>query len=243
LIGDFLRDDPSEDDEKMIRAVLFDFGDTIALFHIDEKALNKDLFQLLHREGYQVSHDAFLGAMEMVRGERMMLYESHIELPAEQMYARVLLRLEIPPCRDLVEKLHLLYCQHFRYQVRPETEETLQKLRDKFKLGILSNSTSLAPAHILRETGLERYFDLILLSRDIGVRKPHPATFQYALQGLGVKAEEAVFIGDSLEHDVEGARRVGIRAIWVKNKDQALEGGVDDVIEDLSQLHSILRER
>lgn len=227
----------------MVKAVLFDFGNTLFLFHIDVEELDRHTLQLLNQEGYQVSYEAFMEAMERIQGERERLYESHIELPSEQMYTRLLLALGIPPPKDLVERLHHLYCQHFTYQMRPETEEVLRELKTRFKLGIVSNSTSLAPAHILRETGLEGYFALILLSRDLGIRKPHPAIFQYALQGLGVEADEAVFIGDSLNHDVEGARRSGIRAIWITNKDQALEEGVEEVIEDLRQLLPILREK
>ena len=72
--------------------------------------------------------------------------------------------------------------------------------------------------------------------------KPHPSIFESALKLLGVAAAESVMVGDSLPHDIEGARRVGMRGILVqRSPDAALSRlpGVP-VIHDLSELPALL---
>jgi putative hydrolase of the HAD superfamily len=66
--------------------------------------------------------------------------------------------------------------------------------------------------------------DAIVLSSEVGKRKPHPFIFQRALSELGVAADEALFVGDRLEADVFGASRVGmktVQALWFRADDGA----------------------
>lgn len=68
----------------------------------------------------------------------------------------------------------------------------------------------------LREIGLLDYFDYshMAISADLGIRKPHPDIFNYALKALNVLPREAAMVGDSLRADVAGAKMMGIVAIW-----------------------------
>jgi HAD superfamily hydrolase (TIGR01549 family) len=67
--------------------------------------------------------------------------------------------------------------------------------------------------------------DAIVDSRSHGRVKPHPTIFQSALERLGVNAEDAVMVGDSIEEDIEGARALGMRAILVDREDRHPEVG------------------
>jgi FMN phosphatase YigB (HAD superfamily) len=58
-------------------------------------------------------------------------------------------------------------------------------------------------------------FDVIALSEEVGVAKPDPGIFEYALGEAGVPAARAVHVGNRLDTDVRAARRVGLRAVWV----------------------------
>jgi HAD superfamily hydrolase (TIGR01549 family) len=80
--------------------------------------------------------------------------------------------------------------------------------------------------------------DVALGSASHGKTKPHPAIFQAALDQLGVSAEEAVMVGDSLEDDVEGARALGMRAFLVDRDDRFPE--LDDRLPDLRALSGVL---
>ena len=73
--------------------------------------------------------------------------------------------------------------------------------------------------------------------------KPHPSIFEAALTLLGVSASEAVMVGDSFEHDIEGARRVGMRGVLVQRSQEHLPAPSDPgvpVIHDLSLLPALL---
>ncbi|MCC6904989.1 MAG: HAD family hydrolase, partial [Anaerolineae bacterium] len=84
--------------------------------------------------------------------------------------------------------------------------------------------------------------DLCLSAADIGHMKPHPLPFRLALESLDVKAEEAIFIGDSPEHDVAGAHGVGMRAIWVRRESYAAIDSIrpDAAVDSLSEILSVL---
>ena len=70
----------------------------------------------------------------------------------------------------------------------------------------------LGPA--VAEAGLAGAFDVLVSSAWAGARKPHPRIFEYALEHLGIEPKEAVMVGDSLRADVEGAKTLGIKAVW-----------------------------
>ncbi len=99
----------------------------------------------------------------------------------------------------------------------PEVAETLKLLLDKgIKTGIVTNAAQ--PMWIrdieIQEHGLLEFFpDCRISAADVGYLKPHPAIFQAALDLLGAKADEAVFVGDNPIADVAGAQSVGMKAV------------------------------
>jgi putative hydrolase of the HAD superfamily len=76
------------------------------------------------------------------------------------------------------------------------------------------------PKLLLSESGLDKYFDLIICSRDLGLRKPNPRIFKHVLEKLEVKPSETVHVGDSVEADMIGAMDSDITGIWIKTPDQ-----------------------
>ncbi len=102
----------------------------------------------------------------------------------------------------------------------PEVPETIELLqRNQIKVGIVTNAYQ--PMWLrdieIQEYGLFELFpDCRISAADVGYLKPHPAIFQTALDQLDLKPAETVFIGDSLESDVLGAQRAGMRAVWRK---------------------------
>jgi putative hydrolase of the HAD superfamily len=68
---------------------------------------------------------------------------------------------------------------------------------------------------IVEELGLGAYVDHVVNSARVGYRKPHPAIYRAALDRSGVPAEETVMVGDSVNHDVRGAERAGLRGVFL----------------------------
>jgi len=99
----------------------------------------------------------------------------------------------------------------------PDVLETLTWLRDRgFRLASITNRGYSGPRfhEELEELGLTELFEHIAVSCDVGYMKPHPRLFHYALEQMGVAAEDSVMVGDSLRADVEGAKTLGIMTIW-----------------------------
>ena len=71
---------------------------------------------------------------------------------------------------------------------------------------------------LLERFELKKYLDLIIVSGDINLRKPHPQIFGMALQYLGVQSAKAVFVGDTLETDIVGARIAGLTSVQIMRK-------------------------
>lgn len=94
-----------------------------------------------------------------------------------------------------------------------EALETLQALG--ISLGLVTNGTVRGQEQKLDVLGLRRYFQAVVVSEAVGVKKPHAAIFQHALAGLGILAEHACFVGDHPENDILGARRAGLRTVWL----------------------------
>jgi putative hydrolase of the HAD superfamily len=94
-----------------------------------------------------------------------------------------------------------------------EALETLQTLG--LVLGLVTNGTVRVQEQKLDVLGLRRYFQTVVVSEAVGIKKPHPAIFQYALAGVGSAAEHAWFVGDHPENDILGASRAGLRTVWL----------------------------
>lgn len=94
----------------------------------------------------------------------------------------------------------------------------IESLRAHYKIGLLSNSPSAFLRGLLAEHDLEKYFDIIVISSEVGLIKPHPEMFQYILGIMEVQPDEAIFIDDNQSY-VDGARAVGIKGVLYTNAD------------------------
>jgi HAD superfamily hydrolase (TIGR01509 family) len=99
----------------------------------------------------------------------------------------------------------------------------LEALKNRYRLGIVSNFYGNLEA-VCRSAGLAPLFSVMVDSHCVGAEKPDPKIFHAALETLHAMPETTVFVGDSLRRDREGARRAGMRFIWIAPQDvQAVE--------------------
>ena len=116
----------------------------------------------------------------------------------------------------------------------PDARETLLELRSRgFLLGAVTNRAFGGERFRtdLRDAGLDIGWDAEAVSVEVGFLKPHRAIFDYALARLGVCAEDALMVGNSLAEDVAGAQRIGMAAAWRRSVPDA-EGVVPDYTFD-----------
>jgi len=119
-------------------------------------------------------------------------------------------------------------CPHQPHLI-PGTISLLNALKGRYKLHIITNGFSEVQPIKMRVGGLESYFEQVITSEEVGVRKPNAKVFQYALAKTGAAAHESVMIGDSLEADVRGALAVGMDAIWLDLHGAETAVGIDRV--------------
>lgn len=102
----------------------------------------------------------------------------------------------------------------------PYLDDVLVELERKgFKLGVITNTVTSREEDVrvaLRKIGIERYFDLILTSVDVGHKKPDERIFMTALRRLRVKPYEAVMVGNQIGTDIVGGNRVGMKTVLFK---------------------------
>ena len=116
-----------------------------------------------------------------------------------------------------------------RFRAYPEVPDVLARLREGgARLGVVSN-WDVSLHDVLERTGLRPLVDAVVISAELGVAKPDPAIFRAALDRLGAAPDGAVHVGDSVEHDVAGARAAGLEAVLVARNGVAAPDGVRTV--------------
>lgn len=97
----------------------------------------------------------------------------------------------------------------------PHALELLESLRGRHAMGLVTNAAADRQRAILRQLDIERYFDSVGISGEIGVAKPDPAIFHRVANQIQVRPVDCWYVGDDPHTDVEGARLAGMTAVWL----------------------------
>jgi putative hydrolase of the HAD superfamily len=207
----------------VLKAVLFDWGDTLMEF-----AYAPELVAAGHQAGLAaIGRDDLPELTEHFREEYEPLFWApgvieEIEYP--QLVTRLLGDFGIELGEGELDRF--LEAEHEAWEparlLAANTHPLLEALRERgLKLGLVSNAFD--PGWLLHrdleQMGLEERLDFSVFSSEIGLRKPHPAIFERALEALGVAPENALFVGDRLFEDVRGAAELGMttaQALWYR---------------------------
>ena len=133
-----------------------------------------------------------------------------------ELVARVAAHLELePPTPFLAAELFERFAQADAWEVFADAAAALPALRAAgLRLGVVSNFDARLP-RVLAGCGLAERFEAVVYSEEVGVEKPHPAIFEELLGRLDLPAADVLHVGDSRRDDVEGARAVGMQALWL----------------------------
>ncbi|WP_299012226.1 YjjG family noncanonical pyrimidine nucleotidase [uncultured Polaribacter sp.] len=93
------------------------------------------------------------------------------------------------------------------------TIEILEYLKPKYTLHIITNGFAEIQSKKMKNSKIDHYFKAVITSESVGVKKPNPKVFNYALEVANAKTNNAIMIGDSLEADIKGAMNIGLKAI------------------------------
>ena len=99
-------------------------------------------------------------------------------------------------------------------KLMPHAREVLEYLSAKYNLYILSNGFKELQFHKMRSSNIDKYFRKVVLSDDIGILKPWPEIFHFALSATQSELNDSLMIGDSWENDIAGAAGVGMHQVF-----------------------------
>jgi len=210
-----------------VDAVFFDLFDTLLLLE-DVEAYYEPCLKKMHgflvKKGVDVSFDEFQRAYFDIRDRfysesRESLEEPHFNVRVAQTLEKLGYNFKVTDVT--VAGATMSFADEFAHHVHLDKDAlcVLQKLRKKYKLGLISNFGIPECARKLLDTfGLKEYFDLIVISAEVNQRKPSPKIFKNALHRLGVDASRAVFVGDMVDLDVAGPQSVGMKTILIKRR-------------------------
>lgn len=193
-----------------LKGVLIDFGYTLA--YLDEENVRRyrqDLFSILKKYGYNKTLDDLVLVLDRTyrsstKGEIKDIREFWVVL---------LENLGTPKKPPLIQELTELRKHHMptRFRLYDKVIQVLSDLKKKYKLALVSNCF-VGLSDVLNALNLTDFFDEIILSYEIGVRKPDRRIYLEALRRLKLGPEECVFISDAIS-DLEGAREVGLKTV------------------------------
>ncbi|HVQ78172.1 MAG TPA: HAD family hydrolase [Candidatus Binatia bacterium] len=241
-------------------AILFDLFDTLVVFERDrlpEVSVNGRVIRSTAGQVHRRLAD-FMPGIELPAFVNGLLWSwqeaeriraaTHREVSAPERFDMLFRHLGHEPDGLPAGTIGALLAEHMRELSRAVVfpahhRPLLEALRQRHRLALVSNFDYTPTAHhLLEREGVAHLFDLVVVSADVGWRKPSPVIFEAALGGLGVAAGRALFVGDRADIDVAGARGVGIPVAWINRGAVALAAGEvapDFEIRDLDELRAI----
>ena len=223
----------------MVKGFIFDYGGTLdtggchwgkMLWHAYERA-GVPVTETQFREAY-VYAERMLGRNSIVRrddtfrqtlSKKLTLELQQLPLTATEHFHE-----------SLLEDLYQQVVCHTRHSC-----EVLAEIRERYPMALVSNFYGNMPT-VLHEFGMDRFFDSVIESAVLGVRKPNPQIFLLGVEALGLSPSEVVVVGDSMKKDIIPAKAAGCRTVWLKGEGWSSEPEdetlPDSVITDLKQL-------
>lgn len=231
-------------DPGSLRACLFDFGGTL---DADGATWQDRFFRLYRHHGISVDREAFRQAFYRADDsliETGILRGAGLRETLERQVNKVLESLPVRAGDRARASIVEDFIGATRETVR-RNRRVLEQLRPRFRLGIVSNFYGNL-TEVCSELGIRDLFECLVDSTLEGVMKPAPGIFLAALGRLAVKPSEAVFIGDNVSRDMEGAKGLGMPHVWLTGESGRTLGPCcpdDPVIQSLEELVPLLLSR
>lgn len=228
---------------KKYKHIFFDLDRT--LWHFEEnanKVLN-DLFNQFNLFEIASSND-FIEKYKSVNEDLWMLYRDNIISKETLRWKRFYDTLCCFGVNDmeLASKIGEYYIYHSprQTQLLPFTIEILDYLSTYYSLHVITNGFEEVQHIKLNESRINHYFDVIVLSEQTGVKKPHPYIFKKAMKLACAIPDESLMIGDDLYADIKGAERVGMDSIYFNYYKEPHNQKIQKEINCLSELKVLL---
>ena len=234
----------------MIKAVFFDIGNTLVNFHSEaiSEQRKKILLEFLLQEGQNMTAQQI---EKLIAEANDYVEKNYFGSVAKYSFGIgglfflfQKLRLEVDKKTfDTLEERVWDVCLHGA-KLERHAKEILSSLKSNgYKLAVVSNWTTQRANQTIDAFDLRRFFDLIVISEDVGAEKSSTIPFKVALEELGLKPEEVVMVGDRDDEDIFGAKMLGMETVKINRSSQVFgeTRKADYEIDDLIELKEILK--
>jgi len=229
----------------MIKAILFDLDDTLfdhqhcARTALEDVRSSHECFAPMTADALARAHAGILEELH----QQVMVGRLDLDVARTERFRRLFATAGVDAPDSLASSAAATYRHRYLAERRASrgAAALLKKVRERARVGIVSNNLLEEQQDKLRCCDLDQYVDVLVVSEETGMSKPDPRIFQIALERLGCRPEEAVMIGDSWAADVIGAIAAGIRPIWfnpgMRDADRDAPSGVAviDTLEPTSE--------
>ncbi|BAO74783.1 YjjG family noncanonical pyrimidine nucleotidase [Winogradskyella sp. PG-2] len=204
-----------------IKHVFFDLDHTLWDFDKNSGLTFDKIFKL---NQIDIKLNDFLKVYEPINLKFWKLYREEKVTKASLRYGRLKQAFDAVNINvedDLINRLSEAYIEHLSSfnHLFEGAIEILDYLRNKYVLHIITNGFEEVQEKKMKGSGIRHYFETVTNSEMVGVKKPNPKVFNFALNIANAKATESIMIGDSLEADIEGAYHIGMDTIHFDYKD------------------------
>ncbi|WP_275315186.1 YjjG family noncanonical pyrimidine nucleotidase [Tenacibaculum bernardetii] len=223
-----------------IKHIFFDLDHTLWDFDKNSKLTFK---QIIEEQGVKLKVDEFLNIYLPINLKYWKLYRDEKVSKSTLRYGRLketFDALNYKISDDLISIIsedYIKYLPNYNHLFEG-TVEVLEYLKTKYELHIITNGFEEVQNLKMQKAGIDTYFKEVITSESVGVKKPNPKVFEFALMKAETIAKEAIMIGDSYEADILGALNCGMLAIHFTNETTPKKGVVN--IQSLLQLKQYL---
>jgi len=212
------------------KAIIFDYiGTLVSCRSYTMEASRQKLHLALMAEGFDVPQDKFLASYMMAHEKyRKVRYEQYKEVTNAVWVSEALCNLGFKVAVDdyrIKIALNVFFKDFIdTLELREGAKKLIRQAKRRCKLGLISNFTySPVIYKSLRQQRLDKAFEAVVVSEEVGWRKPSSHIFQIGLNRLQIKADEAIFIGDSPIEDINGAKQAGLKTVFVPSQFNTLK--------------------
>ncbi|MDT7833478.1 YjjG family noncanonical pyrimidine nucleotidase [Flavobacteriaceae bacterium S356] len=225
---------------KHIQHVFFDLDHTLWDF---EKNSALTFKKILHEYSVNVSFESFIDIYKPINANYWKLYREERVSKEKLRYGRLnetFEKLNYNASDDLINLLSEKYIEHLPSfnHLFEGTFELLEYLQDKYVLHIITNGFEEVQTVKMEKSGILSYFNEIITSESVGVKKPNPKVFKYALEKANAKSENSLMIGDNLEADIQGALNCNFSVIHCNFDEEKVK--LDNLIS-VTSLNEIMK--
>lgn len=242
--------------------VIFDLFDTIVNFNFNNlptielkglrsRTTSKEVYEVFRKYYPDIEFEEFYDPfIESYNEFQELKLREFREFPNRERFELMLNKMNLVPISQKEELEDRMVIAHMNALARcvefpEENDDTLKYIKSKgYRLAIVSNFDYAPTAYMLLEKfGITNYFELIIISGEIGWRKPKDIIFLAAIDRLSIDPAEVLFVGDNYSADVIGSKAMGMDVAWINRKNQSTENlnpNPDYILKKLSDLNIYL---